>query len=124
MGTHNGLRQASGLEEREAQKDRVSHDAPNASDDVIRKGDRLDQHRIDGDADHDQESLEAEGHQGSQIVLADMALLSIPEGGERDRCQARHQVDLHHTAIDDHEDRNGQDRGTDLHNEGLQEQPQ
>ena len=54
MGTHNGFGQASGLEEREAQENRVPHDAPDASDDVIRKGDRLDQHRIDADADHDQ----------------------------------------------------------------------
>ena len=122
MGTHNGFRQASGLEEREAQKDRVSHDTPDASDDVIRKGDCLDQHRVDGDTDHDQESLEAKGHQGSQIVLPDMALFPVSKGGERDRCQARHEVDLHHTAIDDHEDRNGQDRGTDLDDEGLQEQ--
>ena len=109
-GIHNRFRQASGLEEREAQQDRVSHDAPDASDDVIRECDRLHQHRIDGDTDHDQESLEAKGHQGSQIILADMALLPVSEGGERDRCQARHEIDLHHTAIDDHEDRNGQDR--------------
>ena len=65
MGTHNRFRQASGLEQREAQEYRVSHDAPDASDDVIRECDRLDQHRIDGDTDHDQESLEAKGHQGS-----------------------------------------------------------
>ena len=49
MGTHNGFRQGSGLEEREAQKDRVSQNAPDASDDVIRECDRLDQNRIDGD---------------------------------------------------------------------------
>ena len=121
-GIHNRFRQASGLEQREAQQHRVSHDAPDASDNVIRECDRLDQHRIDSDTDHDQESLEAKGHQGSQIVLTDMALLPVPEGGERDRCQARHEVDLHHTAIDDHEDRNGQDRGTYLDDKGLQEQ--
>ena len=33
-------------------------------------------------------------------------------------------VDLHHSAIDDNEDRHRQDRGTDLHDEALQEQSQ
>ena len=118
-GIHNGFRQGSGLEEREAQKNRVSQNTPDASDDVVRESYRLDQNRVDGDADHDQESLEAKGHQGPQIVLPDMTLLPVSEGGERDRRQARHQIDLHHTAIDDHEDRNGQDRGTDLDDKRL-----
>ena len=114
--------QASGLKEREAQKDCVSHNAPDTSDDVIRKGDCLDQHRIDGDADHDQEALEAEGKQGPQIVLADLALFAVPEGRKGDRCQAHHEIDLDHTSVHDDKDKDREDHGTELHHEGLQEQ--
>ena len=53
-----------------------------------------------------------------------MALFPVPESGERDRRKACHQVDLHHSAIDDNEDRHRQDGGTDLHDEALQEQSQ
>ena len=124
MGAHDRFGQASGLEEREAQQHRVAHDAPDAPDDVICKGDRLDQHRIDADADHDQKALEAQSEQRSQIVLADVALFPVAERGERDRSKARHEIDLHHTAIDDDKDRHGQDRGADLNDEALQEQSQ
>lgn len=53
-----------------------------------------------------------------------MALFPVSESGERDRSEACHQVDLHHSAIDDNEDRHRQDGGTDLHDEALQEQSQ
>ena len=53
-----------------------------------------------------------------------MALLPVPEGGERDRRQARHEVDLHHPPVDDDEDHDGEDHGADLDNEGLHEDPQ
>ena len=120
MGAHDRFGQASSLEEREAQKHRIAHDTPDASDDVIRKGDCLDQHRIDADADHDQEALEAQSEQGSQIVLADVALFPVAERRERDRSKAGHEIDLHHTAIDDDKDRHGQDRGADLNDKALQ----
>ena len=53
-----------------------------------------------------------------------MALLPVPERGERDRREASHQVDLHHSAVDDNKDRHRQDRGTYLHDEALQEESQ
>ena len=124
MGAHDRFGQASGLEKREAQKHGVAHDAPDTSDDVIRKGNRLDKHRIDANADHNQEALEAQSKQCSQIILADMTLFPIAERGERDRSKTGHEVDLHHTAINDDKDRHGQDRGADLNNETLQEQSQ
>ena len=60
MSAHDRFGQASGLEKREAQKHGVAHDAPDTSNDVIRKGDCLDKHRIDANADHNQEALEAQ----------------------------------------------------------------
>lgn len=53
-----------------------------------------------------------------------MALLPVPERRKRDRCEACHQVDLHHSAVDDDEDRYRQDGRAHLHDEALQEESQ
>ena len=53
-----------------------------------------------------------------------MALLPVPEGRERDRRQARHEIDLHHPPVDDDEDHDGEDHGADLDDEGLHEDPE
>ena len=53
-----------------------------------------------------------------------MALLPVAEGGKRDRREARHQVDLHHSAVDDHENDDRQDGRAYLHDKALQEESQ
>ena len=94
----------------------------NGCDNVVGERDGLDQYGVDPDTDHDQESLEAEGCEGSQVILSDLALLPVPEGREGDRCQADHEIDLDHSPVDNDEDQDRQDQGTQLHHEGLQEQ--
>ena len=58
VGREHALCKRTGLEQGEAQKNRVSHDTPDRSDNVLAESDRLHQHRIDADADHNQEPLE------------------------------------------------------------------
>lgn len=96
----------------------------NGCDDVLGESDRLDEDCVNAHTDDNEEALEAESEQGSEIVLSDLALFSVAEGGKRDRCKAGHQVNLHHPSVDDDEDQHRQNRHCDLHNEGLQEQTQ
>ena len=69
------------------------------------KGDALDEHRVNAYADHDEEPLQPQSHQAAQVVLADLALFLAAEGGERDGGQTYGEIDLHHTAIHDDENR-------------------
>ena len=52
------------LEQAEAEQHRVAHTAPNGPDGISACGDTLYQHRIDGNADEDQQPLEAHSEQG------------------------------------------------------------
>ena len=58
VGREHALCKRTGLKEGEAQKNRVSHDTPDRSDNVLAESDRLHQHRIDAHTDHNQEPLE------------------------------------------------------------------
>src|SRR5574344_506903 len=49
VGREHALCKRTGLKEGEAQKNRVSHDTPDRSDNVLAESDRLHQHRIDAD---------------------------------------------------------------------------
>ena len=120
---HDGTRQRPRLKQGEAQKYRVSHDAPDAHHDIVCERNALDHNSVYADADHDEETLETECKERPEIVLPDVALLPVPEGGKRDRRQARHEIDLHHASVNDDKDHNGEDHGADLDNEGLHEYP-
>lgn len=102
---------ASRFEQGKTQQYRVPHHAPDGGDDVVAEGYCLHQYRIDADTDHDEESLEPEGKERPEIVLPDLALLPVAEGCERDWRKAGHQIDFHHTPIDDYEDHYRQDHG-------------
>ena len=82
MRREDALGESPGLEKRKAEQHGIAHHCPDECDNVIRERDGLDQHGVDPDADHDQESLEAEGCEGSQVILTDLALLPVPEGRE------------------------------------------
>lgn len=71
------LRKRTSLKQGEAQKDGVAHNTPDRTDDVITECDRLNQHRINAHADHNQESLESDCKQRTQIILSDIALFSV-----------------------------------------------
>lgn len=79
-----GFGKSAGLEQSETQQYRVPHNTPQGCDDVLGESDTLNENGIDANADKDEESLEADGKQGAQIVLSDLRLLPVAKGGERD----------------------------------------
>lgn len=72
------------LEQAEAEQHGIAHAAPYRADGVAARGDALYQHRIDGNTDKDQQSLEANSEQGLQIVLPGVAQLPVGERGNGD----------------------------------------
>ena len=87
-------------------------------------GNALNEHRIDGHAYKDQHTLKAHGKQGAEIILAHLSGLPVGEGSHGDRGQTGQQIDLHHTAIHNHENKYIQGKHGQLNDKGLQEQPQ
>ena len=72
------------LKQAEAEQHGIAHAAPYRADGVAARGDTLYQHRIDGNTDKDQQSLEANSEQGLQIVLPGVAQLPVGERGNGD----------------------------------------
>lgn len=91
MRCKHGFCEASRLKQRKCQQNRIAHNAPNAADDVIRKGQVLNQNCVDAYTDHDKKPLESQCKQGAQIVLTGMALLMVSKGCERNRRKAHHE---------------------------------
>ena len=79
----------------------------------------LNENGIDANTDKDEKSLEADGEQGTQIVLSDLRLLPVAKGGERDGGKADHEVDLNHASIDNDKDQNAKHPHGGLNDEGL-----
>lgn len=73
-----------GLEQAEAEQHRVAHATPYRADGVAACSDALYQHRIDGNADENEQALKAHGEQGLQIVLPGIAQLPVGERGNGD----------------------------------------
>ena len=73
-----------GLEQAEAEQHGIAHAAPYRADGVAACGDALYQHRVDGNADEDQQSLKAYGEKGLQIILPGTAQLPVRERGNGD----------------------------------------
>ena len=84
MGTKDAPGNRPSLEQTEAEQHRVAHAAPYRADGVAACGDILYQHRIDGNADENEQALKAHGKQGLQIVLPGIAQLPIRERGNGD----------------------------------------
>ena len=124
MRCKHGFREASRLKQRKCQQNRIAQNAPNAADDVIRKGQVLNQNCIDAYTDHDKKALESQCKQGAQIVLTGMALLMVSKGCERNRRKAHHEIYFHHSAIHDDKDDSRQRQHRDLNHKGLQIQSQ
>ena len=121
MSRKDALREGAGLEQGEAEQHRVPENPPDGPDNVIRNRYALNHHRIDADADHNEETLKSQGKEGPQIILTHHALLTVPEGGKRNRCQAGHQVDFNHAAVDNHEDYDAQSLDGQLDYQAIQE---
>ncbi len=104
MGIEDGFGKTSGLEQGEAEQNRVAQGGPYGLDDVSFRGYVLHQDGIDTDADHDEKSLEGQGQKGTKIILSHTAPFPVDHGGHGDWPHRRDQIDLDHTAIDDQED--------------------
>ena len=67
------------LEQAEAEQHGIAHAAPYRADGVAACSDALYQHRIDGNADENEQALKAHGEQGLQVVLPGIAQLPVRE---------------------------------------------
>lgn len=63
MGSEQALGETAGLEQRETQKDRVSHAAPDGTGDIPGRADIADENGIDTHAHHNEKRLERQGEQ-------------------------------------------------------------
>ena len=84
MGVEDAAGEGAGLEQGEAEQDGVPNDTPDGCDGVGCKGNALDEHRVNADADHDEKALQTQSQQTAQVVLTDLALLFTAKSGERD----------------------------------------
>ena len=116
--------QTAGFEQGVAQQHRIAQALPDRRGDVIAHGDILHQHRVDAHADHNEERLEPQGQQGTEIVLPRMAPLPVGHRGKGDRPDGGHKVDLDHPAVDDQDNGDREDMGAEAHKNTLKPQPQ
>ena len=86
VGIKHSFCEAAGLKEREAQKNRIAHAAPDCHNDVGFRGDILHQHRVDCHADDNEKRLKAQGKQGAQLILTHAAPFLAHHGSHRNRC--------------------------------------
>ena len=125
MRPEQGLCEAAGLKEGEAQEHRVPHAPPDGAGNVVTaQGDAFHQHRVDAHADHNEERLEAQGQQGAEIVLPRVAPFPVHHRGKGDGTYRGHQIHLNHPAIDHQEDADGEYLRTQPHEDALKPKPQ
>ena len=120
MGVEDAAGESAGLEQGEAEQDGVPNDAPNRGDGVGCKRHALDEHRVDAHANHDEEPLQTQSQQTAQVVLADLALLFAAKSRKRDGGQTHGQINFHHAAIHDDENRYTENLHGKANEEGLQ----
>ena len=80
----------------------------------------LDQRGVDRNAHDDQECLEAQRHEGADVVLSHPAPFLAHHRRHRDGSDGGDKVDLHHAPVHDNEDADGQGPCTDPDEEGLE----
>ena len=79
--------------------------------DICRYGHGIDQHTVDTDDHHDEETLEPQSDQPSGIVVSDLSPFSVRQCCKRHRSNGSVQIDLDHSSVENYRD---QDR-YDLH---------
>lgn len=122
MSMEDRLGKCSGLEQREAQNNRVRCYGEQSRVDICRDNHVVDKNRIDADADHDEEALERQSEQALEVVRADAAPFAITHGSNRDRCNADGAVNLNHSTIQDDRDKDGHDLETQTDQQRLYRQ--
>ena len=120
--SEDGFRHGAGLEQAETEQNGVAHNAPNGVDGIPGNRYALDQHRINGNTNQDQEALKTQCKQAFQVVLPHVALLVVAEGRHGDGRKAHHAVNFNHAPVDDDENHDAQYPHGDADEETLQEQ--
>ena len=108
------------LEQGKAQQHRIADAAPDRPDGIAACSNTLYQHRIDGHAHKDQQTLETDSKQGFEGVLSHAANFTVGEGRHRDRGQAGEQIYFNHAPIDDDKDADRQHPGEHAHEHTLE----
>lgn len=122
MGIEDRLGKCSGLEEREAQDDRVRCHGEQSRVDICRDYHVVDKDSIDTDTDHDEEALERQSEKPLEVVRADAAPFMVAHSGNRNRCNADSAVNLNHSTIQDDRNENGHDLETQTDQQRLYRQ--
>ena len=120
MGAEQRFGQAARFEQCEAQQDRVAHAGPDSTGNITACGNTLHKDRIDTHAHHDKECLEAQGKQGTKVILTGGAPIPVGHGGEWDRSYGGSQVHFDHAAINDQHDADRQCVHGQPHEKGLE----
>ena len=116
--------QGAGLEQREAEDNRVRRDGEQRGVDVGGNNHVVNQHRIDADAHHNQEALERQRKQAFQVVRADASPLTVAHGCYRDRGNADGAVYLNHAPVQDDRNQDGHDFEAQADNQRFNGKPQ
>ena len=122
MCVEHRLGETARFEQRKAQQNRVAHAAPHGGTQIAADGNGLHQYRIDRHADDNEKCLEAEGKQGSKIVLPHAARLLAHHGRHWNRGDRRDKVDLNHAPVGDEEHADGDGLHGDAHKQALEPQ--
>ena len=124
MAIEHSLTERTGLEQTKAQQDCVADASPDGGYDISLGSDALHQYCVDCHTDDDQECLEAKSKERTQVIVTHLPPLTIGHGGEGNRCDGRHEVDLNHSSVDNDEDTDGQCPADDGNEHGLEPKPE
>ena len=122
MGVEHRFTEAAGLKQGKAQQHGIANTAPYRCNHISFRCNILHQHRVDADTDNDEERLEAQGEQGTQVVLAHLPPFPVGHGRHGDRRNGCDQVDFHHAAIGDDENTDGKRPHGNAHKQTLEPQ--
>ena len=122
MRPEQGFRERTRFEQREAQKHRVSHAAPDGAGDIPGRADGTNENRIDTHAHHNEKGLKRQGEQGTDIVLSGGAPITVRHCGKRNRSDGGRQIHLYHASVNDEHNTDGERVHRQPHEKGLEPQ--
>ena len=122
MGAEHGLCHTARFEQAEAQQHRIAHCQPNCAGHVARRGNALDQNRVNAHDHHNQKRLKAQRQQRFQIVLPDIAPFSVCHGSKRDGSQRGHKIYFNHSPVDHQHNADGKNVHGQPDKQGLKPQ--
>ena len=122
MAVKDTFGQRAGLEQGEAQQNGIAHAHPDGGGNIVAYGDVLHQHRVDGNADDDEERLKSQRQQAAKIVLAHLPPFTVGHGRHGDGRDACDKVNLDHAPINHDEYADGHSPHGNTHKKALEPQ--